>query len=115
MEVVLEKGHGKDGSLSFPYVRHHPTNYDWRKGESRLNIENLTHRIVNRESFKGRIWINTYHHHPPGGKTISGATAIPPRSTCGASTVAGTRYPRSWGTGCITFCSMTLTPRTSGG
>ena len=44
MDVVLEKGHGKDGSPSHPYVHHHRTNYDWRKGESRLNIADLTHR-----------------------------------------------------------------------
>jgi hypothetical protein len=61
MAVVLEKGHGKDGSDSFPYVRAHPTNYNWRE-----DIEQLTHSIVNRASFSGRIWINTYHHHPPG-------------------------------------------------
>ncbi len=61
MDIVLEKGRGKDGG-DFPYVRAHPTNYDWRE-----DIEKLTHRIANREAFKGRIWINTYHHHPPGG------------------------------------------------
>jgi hypothetical protein len=63
MEVVLEKGHGKDGSDVFPYVRAHPTNYKWRE-----DIEQLTRGIVNRASFKERIWINTYHHHPPGGE-----------------------------------------------
>jgi hypothetical protein len=61
MAVVLEKGHGKDGSPLFPYVRAHPTNYNWRE-----DIERLTNRLVNREAFRGRIWINTYHHHPPG-------------------------------------------------
>jgi hypothetical protein len=110
MDVVLEKGHGKDGSPSFPYVRAHPTNYDWRE-----DIEQLAHRIVNRDSFRGHIWINTYHHHPPGAPTTSGAGAIKRRSTCGASAVAGIRYPRSSGTECITCCSVTLTPRTSGG
>ena len=110
MAIKLEKGHGKDGNPSYPYVHAHPTNYNWRD-----DIERLTHRIVNREAFRGRIWINTYHHHPPGGPTISGATAIAPHSTCGVSTVAGTRCPGSSGTGSITYCSMTRTPRTSGG
>lgn len=62
MDIVLEKGRGKDGDPTFPYVREHPTNYNWRE-----DIEELTHRIVNMEPFKGRIWINTYQHHPPGG------------------------------------------------
>jgi len=61
MAVVLETGHGKDGNAAFPYVNNHPTNYNWRE-----DIERLTHSIVNRDSFTGRIWINTYHHHPPG-------------------------------------------------
>jgi hypothetical protein len=56
MAIKLEKGHGKDGNPNHPYVRAHPTNYNWRE-----DIERLTHRIVNRESFRGRIWINTYH------------------------------------------------------
>ena len=63
MAIKLEKGHGKDGNPSFPYVSAHPTNYNWRD-----DIEQLTHSIVNKESFRGRIWINTYHHHPPGGE-----------------------------------------------
>jgi hypothetical protein len=50
MAVVLEKGHGKDGSPLFPYVRNHTTNYNWRE-----DIERLTHRLVNREAFRGRI------------------------------------------------------------
>ena|SRR5215203_4394529 len=62
MAVVLEKGHDKDGSSAFPYVRAHPTNYNWRE-----DIEQLTHRIVNSASFTERIWINTYQNHPPGG------------------------------------------------
>jgi hypothetical protein len=63
MAVMLEPGHGKDGNPSFPYVREHPTNYDWRQ-----DIELLTHRLVNRDSFRGYIWINTYERHPPGGE-----------------------------------------------
>jgi hypothetical protein len=63
MAVMLEEGHGKDGNPNHPYVREHPTNYDWRQ-----DIELLTHRIVNRESFRGYIWINTYERHPPGGE-----------------------------------------------
>ena len=63
MAVILETGHGKDGNANHPYVREHPTNYDWRE-----DIEQLTHRIVNRESFRGYIWINTYERHPPGGE-----------------------------------------------
>jgi hypothetical protein len=63
MAVMLEPGHGKDGNPSFPYVREHPTNYDWRQ-----DIEPLTHRLVNRDSFRGYIWINTYERHPPGGE-----------------------------------------------
>jgi hypothetical protein len=62
MDIVLEKGQGKDGDSAFPYVRAHPTNYNWRE-----DIEKHIHGIVNRDSFKERIWINTYHHHPPGG------------------------------------------------
>ena len=71
MAIMLEKGHGKDGNPSFPYIREHPTNYDWRE-----DIERLTHGLVNIESFRGRIWINTYHHHPPGG---GGRFLAPPR------------------------------------
>jgi hypothetical protein len=63
MAIVLEKGHGKDGSPSHPYVKAHPTNYNWRN-----DIEQLTHKLVNREDFRSHIWINTYHHHPPGGE-----------------------------------------------
>jgi hypothetical protein len=61
MAIVLEKGHGKDGDPNHPYVRAHPTNYQWRQ-----DIERLTHGIVNRDAFERRIWINTYFHHPPG-------------------------------------------------
>jgi hypothetical protein len=63
MAVVLEQGHGKDGNPAFPYVSAHPTNYDWRE-----DIERLTNATVNRASFREQIWINTYHHHPPGGE-----------------------------------------------
>ena len=63
MAVILETGHGKDGNANHPYVREHPTNYDWRQ-----DMELLTHRLVNRESFRGYMWINTYERHPPGGE-----------------------------------------------
>ena len=63
MAIELKKGLGKDGSSVFPYVRNHPTNYNWRP-----DIERLTHRLVNREAFRGRIWINTYERHPPGSQ-----------------------------------------------
>jgi len=61
MAIELKQGLGKDGNPTVPYVREHPTNYVWRE-----DIERLTHRLVNREAFERRIWINTYHHHPPG-------------------------------------------------
>ena len=102
MAIELKQGLGKDGSPTIPYVRAHPTNYVWRD-----DIERLTRGLVNREAFERRI--------PLDPRTPSGVTAIEPRSTCGASGVAGTRYPRGSGTECMTRYSMTLTLRTSGG
>jgi hypothetical protein len=63
MAIELKQGLGKDGDPNHPYVRAHPTNYNWRQ-----DIERLTHGIVNRDAFERRIWINTYFHHPPGGE-----------------------------------------------
>jgi hypothetical protein len=62
MVSMLEKGHGKDGNPSFPYVREHPTNYDWRE-----DIERLTHGLVNRESFRSRIGSTPITTIPLGG------------------------------------------------
>ena len=60
--VVLERGHAKDGNPALSqYVRDHPTNYIWR-----ADIERLTARLVNTDPFYRRIWVNTYHIHPPG-------------------------------------------------
>jgi predicted chitinase len=59
--VALKGGLGKDGDSSVLYVRQHPTNYDWRD-----DIEKLTARLVNKEPFYKKIWINTYKGHPPG-------------------------------------------------
>jgi hypothetical protein len=58
--VVLRTGRGKDGDSSFDYVRRHPTHYDWRD-----DLEQLTARLVNMNRFYKKIWINTYHLHPP--------------------------------------------------
>jgi predicted chitinase len=58
--VVLRTGRGKDGDSSFDYVRRHPTHYDWRD-----DLEQLTARLVNMNRYYKKIWINTYHLHPP--------------------------------------------------
>lgn len=46
---------------SGPYVRAHPTHYNWRE-----DVEQLVIKYLNHPNLKGRIWINTYRDHPPG-------------------------------------------------
>src|SRR5215211_918322 len=58
--IVLRKGLGKDGDPSVPYVRDHPTHYEWVARVSRR-----AHHLVNAEDFYRRIWVVTYFQHPP--------------------------------------------------
>jgi hypothetical protein len=81
--IVLEKGHGKDGDPNHPYVRAH-----------QLQLAGGHREAHPRDREQGGLRApHLDQHHPPGGKTISGATAKVPHSTCGASAVVGTRYP----------------------
>jgi hypothetical protein len=59
--VILQPGVGKDGSTAGPYVKAHPTNYNWRPPD----VESYLHQLVNLPQFKGKIWANTYFQHPP--------------------------------------------------
>lgn len=46
---------------SGPYVRDHPTHYDFRP-----DVREMIVRYLNHPRLKGKIWICTYRDHPPG-------------------------------------------------
>lgn len=46
---------------SGPYVNAHPTHYNWRG-----DVYDLVVKYLNHPKLKGKVWINTYHDHPPG-------------------------------------------------
>ena len=60
-QIVLKKGLGKDGDSNIPYIRDHPTNYEWVD-----RVHQRAYRLVNAEDFERQIWCNTYFRHPPG-------------------------------------------------
>jgi hypothetical protein len=111
MAIVLEKGHGKDDDPNHPYVRAHPTNYNWRD-----DIEKLTRGTVNRYAFRNRIWINTYHHHPPGGPDDFWRHRDTTSFDVWGFDDRGDPLPKLLGDQVFhTCCSVTQTRQTSGG
>jgi predicted chitinase len=60
-----ESSVAKHSAGAGPYVQAHPTHYNFQD-----DVKKLVLKYMNLPRFKGKIWCNTYHEHPPRGGLI---------------------------------------------